>query len=336
MNYIVLDLEWNQSPIGQAGEHPRMPFEIIEIGAAKINENYEFVEEFRRLITPKLYPKLHKYIKELLSYDEKELRRKGVSFKKACTEFLEWCGEGQDGEKEDYIFCTWGPSDLTYLQTNMDFYRMDPLPFPLKFYDIQQIYAEKYTKDNSICKLEKAVDFLNLEMERTFHEAVNDAYYTAMVLKEGKFGNISDKYSIDLYKHPKTREDVIIEYHDRKLDYISEEFDSKKEAMKDQGIMSVKCPRCGRKVTIRIPWFPVNSGTEYSVGKCFLHGNMLASVKFKSASDSTSKVFVVKRIVPISKKRYIEVSKKRDLVNAKKEDRMQKYKAKLETREGRA
>ena len=32
MNYIVLDLEWNQSPLGQAGEHPRMPFEIIEIG----------------------------------------------------------------------------------------------------------------------------------------------------------------------------------------------------------------------------------------------------------------------------------------------------------------
>ena len=35
MNYIVMDLEWNQSYNGHMGEHPRMPFEIIEIGASK-------------------------------------------------------------------------------------------------------------------------------------------------------------------------------------------------------------------------------------------------------------------------------------------------------------
>ena len=43
MNYIVFDLEWNQSHIGQAGEHPRMPFEIIEIGAFKLNKKYETI-----------------------------------------------------------------------------------------------------------------------------------------------------------------------------------------------------------------------------------------------------------------------------------------------------
>ena len=36
MNYIVMDLEWNQSYNGHMGEHPRMPFEIIEIGAVKV------------------------------------------------------------------------------------------------------------------------------------------------------------------------------------------------------------------------------------------------------------------------------------------------------------
>ena len=115
MNYIVFDLEWNQSPIGQAGEHPRMPFEIIEIGAVKVNDKLEIVDEFRRLIRPKLYPTLHKYIRDILSYDEKELKKNGVSFKQACTEFLEW-----SGSPDSYIFCTWGPSDLHYLQTNMD------------------------------------------------------------------------------------------------------------------------------------------------------------------------------------------------------------------------
>ena len=33
MNYIVLDLEWNQCPYGKEREIRRLPFEIIEIGA---------------------------------------------------------------------------------------------------------------------------------------------------------------------------------------------------------------------------------------------------------------------------------------------------------------
>lgn len=329
MNYIVLDLEWNQSPIGQAGEHPRMPFEIIEIGAVKLDRNYHYVDEFRQLITPKLYPKLHKYIREILTYDERELRRNGVSFKKACQDFLDWCEDGED--EEGYVFCTWGPSDITYLECNMDFYRMAPLPFPQKFYDIQQIYAEKYSKDESVCKLEKAVRALELEMDRPFHAAVNDAYYTAKVLEKGHFGDISDKYCFDLYRHPKTREEIIMEYHDKKLDYISNEYADRRTALADSEVMSVQCSRCGRATVKRVDWFQVSRGTEYAVGKCLVHGNMLASVKVRSASDSSDRVFVVKRVVPISKKRCKEIRDKHDIIMAKREEKYQKYRDKVAT-----
>ena len=37
MNYIVFDLEWNQCPYGKDKENQRLPFEIIEIGAVKLN-----------------------------------------------------------------------------------------------------------------------------------------------------------------------------------------------------------------------------------------------------------------------------------------------------------
>ena len=39
MNYIVFDLEWNQNPAGKKSRNDRLPFEIIEIGAVKVNEN---------------------------------------------------------------------------------------------------------------------------------------------------------------------------------------------------------------------------------------------------------------------------------------------------------
>ena len=39
MNYIVFDLEWNQCPYGKEKENKKLPFEIIEIGAVKLDEN---------------------------------------------------------------------------------------------------------------------------------------------------------------------------------------------------------------------------------------------------------------------------------------------------------
>ena len=39
MNYIVLDLEWNQSSSGEEEVVKVLPFEIIEIGAIKLNSN---------------------------------------------------------------------------------------------------------------------------------------------------------------------------------------------------------------------------------------------------------------------------------------------------------
>ena len=50
MNYIVLDLEWNQSPTGKADEIKTIPFEIIEIGAVKLNEQQEILDQFSEMI----------------------------------------------------------------------------------------------------------------------------------------------------------------------------------------------------------------------------------------------------------------------------------------------
>ncbi len=49
MNYIVFDLEWNQSPGGKKYSNSRLPFEMIEIGAVKMNEQREVVVCFRDL-----------------------------------------------------------------------------------------------------------------------------------------------------------------------------------------------------------------------------------------------------------------------------------------------
>ena len=37
MDYVIFDLEWNQCPYGKGKENPKLPFEIIEIGAVKMD-----------------------------------------------------------------------------------------------------------------------------------------------------------------------------------------------------------------------------------------------------------------------------------------------------------
>ena len=63
--YIVLDLEWNQSSRGKEGSVNCLPFEIIEIGAVKLNENFRTVSEFHRLIRPRVYRQMHFKISEV-------------------------------------------------------------------------------------------------------------------------------------------------------------------------------------------------------------------------------------------------------------------------------
>ena len=48
MNYIVFDLEWNQCPGGKKGANKKIPFEIIEIGAVKLNNEKEVTDKIGR------------------------------------------------------------------------------------------------------------------------------------------------------------------------------------------------------------------------------------------------------------------------------------------------
>ena len=87
MNYIVFDLEWNQCPFGKDRENPRLPFEIIEIGAVKLDEGKKVLGEFHRLIHPMVYKRIHFRTKEILGMSMKMLES-GDFFYDAIKDFL--------------------------------------------------------------------------------------------------------------------------------------------------------------------------------------------------------------------------------------------------------
>ena len=119
MNYIILDLEWNQSSTGEEEVVKILPFEIIEIGAIKLNSSREKIGEFNELIKPQVYHEMHHITKKLIHIKMEQLENEKF-FPEVMEAFSDWCGE-------DYIFCTWGPLDLTELQRNIRYYGMRPI-----------------------------------------------------------------------------------------------------------------------------------------------------------------------------------------------------------------
>ena len=61
-------------PGGKRWSNSRLPFEIIEIGAVKLNEKKEIVDSFQRLVKPQVYNWIHDSIHEVIHMNYKICR----------------------------------------------------------------------------------------------------------------------------------------------------------------------------------------------------------------------------------------------------------------------
>lgn len=283
MNYIVLDLEWNQSEDGEE-ENKSLTFEIIEIGAIKLNKERVMVGEFSQLIKPQVYREMHKITSKLIHMQMEELEH-GKPFPEVIQAFLEWCGE-------EHIFCTWGPLDLTELQKNMCYYEMPPLSDrPFQFLDIQKLFSIAFEDGKSRRSLEYAVDELGIDKDIPFHRAFSDAYYTAKIL--GRIGEeVLKNCSYDIYTPPRSRKEEIFVVFDGYAKYISRVFDDKPAAMADREVISTKCYLCHKNLRKKIRWFTPNGKHYYCIAHCDKHGYMKGKIRIRRAQED--KVYVVK------------------------------------------
>ena len=297
MDYIVFDLEWNQSNTGREPEIEDLPFEIIEIGAVKLNNEMKFISEFSQLVKPKVYQELHYITRKLIHIQMEELQC-GKPFPLVMDEFLEWCGK-------DSIFCTWGPLDLVELQRNMRFYDMEPLSDkPFKFLDVQKLFSLAYEDGKTRRNLEYAIDFLKIDKDIPFHRAFSDAYYTGKVLEKinnaevDRENRILSNYSFDVFNLPKKKKDEIYVTFDNYAKYISREFNDKSDILLDKTVMNTKCYICRKNNKRVIKWFTPNGKHYYCVSCCDKHGYMKSKIRIRKSEEG--KVYVVKTMKFIS------------------------------------
>lgn len=290
-NYIVFDLEWNQSAEGKENSIEHLPFEIIEIGGVKMDEEFRMVSEFHELITPQVYTQMHYKILEVTHMDMGRLKQEGRPFDKVIEEFLRWCGE-------DCIFCTWGAMDLTELQRNMGYYQVEiPFAKPLLYYDVQKLYALQNGDGKIKPSLDHAVEELGILEQRPFHQALDDAYYTGKVMQHLDFSRWRPYISIDYYQIPQNKEEEIYLEFPTYSKYVSRGFESKEEALADKTVTDMVCKDCKRMLRKKQRWFSLNQKQYFCLAICPVHGFVQGKIRMKKSEQG--RFYVVKTIKPI-------------------------------------
>jgi len=305
MNYIILDLEWNQGAAEKTKE--KLPFEIIEIGAIKLNDRRERTDEFNELIRPQIYHEMN-YVTRKLIHLQIEQLEKGRTFPEVMRAFRNWWGE-------DYIFCTWGSMDLIELQRNIRYYQMEPLADrPFRFLDIQKLFSIAFEDRKSRRSLEYAIDFLKIEKDIPFHRALSDAHYTAKVLALLD-ENVLENYSFDIFHIPASKKEEIYVVFDKipqesYAKYISRGFEDKEKAMSDKNVISTKCYLCQKSLKKKIRWFTPNGKHYYCVSYCNVHGHMKSKIRIRRSEDG--QIYIVKTEKFISEQDVENICKKQE------------------------
>ena len=181
MNYIVLDLEFNQPYNFRSGKRttlePQLPFEIIQIGAVKMDDCFNITEKFNYFVNPQVYKRIHPIVEKITGITLDKLKDSS-NFLGAYDAFVNFIGNG------DAVLCSWGIDDIKSLFRNILFHKCDQNQITKKYLNVQSFATKhlNFEAGNSI-GLKNAVELLNIPQECQYHDALNDAYYTALVFQ---------------------------------------------------------------------------------------------------------------------------------------------------------
>ncbi len=179
MNYIVFDLEFNQDfSSGATQKLHRHFFEIIQIGAVKLDQHLNALDTFDRYVNPTLYVEVNPFITELTGITTEQLDGE-KAFPESYKDFIDFiCGD-------DFVFCIWGMADLRELYKNIRYHKLDQKLLSRRYINLQTFAAQHLNlSQKTLPKLKTTVELLGIPLVHSFHNAFHDALYTAEVFRK--------------------------------------------------------------------------------------------------------------------------------------------------------
>ena len=277
MYYITLDLEWNQAYAQKALAVQRqlglrLRGEVIQIGAVKMDKNMRICGSYQVIVKPKFFKKLHKHVSTLTGITQEQMDS-GMMLPEAERSFREWCGK-------DFVFLTWGPDDIPMLKENFNAHRLDGSWLECT-YDLQRIFNAQTDGDMKRQRsLEYAMEYFELKQTLPAHDALNDAYFTALVAKKLNVPEGVAKYNEE--KGEFLEESVIGD-----ADAGDDGYVTINEMLADDVVRRPLCPICHKPLELKAQ--PLHTkGQRYTLHfACQSDGDMLLVLKLHRNFNDT-------------------------------------------------
>ncbi len=186
--HIFLDFEMNPIPreFSEAREYCRA--EICEIGAVKLDRNYEPVERYSRFVKPHYAP-IAPHITGLTGIRDADVAD-APSFAEAIADFADWIGGGTAR------IYSWSLSDWRQLDDEAWLKELE-LPWQLRqrWMDFQAVYTRLIGLSKPLA-LKYAVGAVDQRFDGSAHRAVDDAWNSAELLRIVKAGRLNEQAAV--------------------------------------------------------------------------------------------------------------------------------------------
>ncbi|MFT4145852.1 MAG: 3'-5' exonuclease [Mobilitalea sp.] len=208
MHYIVFDLEFNQDlPSLQKSEETLSlcPYEIIQIGAMKLDQSLNHIASFNRYIRPVIYSEISPIVTKLTGITSGQLQIEKY-FPEVYQDFIAFIDD------KDAVFCTWGISDVREIFRNATYHNQKKEHLPLMYINLQPyVIKHLHLPQNQLISLQNAVETLNILKPYQFHNALYDTYYTTEVFKKIDSKTLEPiRYDSNIVKpRPRSRKKVL-------------------------------------------------------------------------------------------------------------------------------
>jgi len=284
MNLVVVDFEWNQAMRSDSPVFNHLPIhlrgEIIEIGAVRLNDDYSVGEEFTMDVRPEYFRQMHYQVKKITGFDKERLSN-GVPFPEACAAFREFCGD-------DVVFLTWGSDDRSIFEQNIIIHDLD-WDWIDEWINLQLIYNVQTGGNKNQRSLADAMEHFEIPQTRVAHDALGDAYNTALVTTKldmrAGLRAYDDAPRILESRMPGTVAAPETEPVPEpiRMDAFSG-YSTKAEAFADPAVSELCCPVCNGPMAAQ-KWVNQGEGRYLNLYSCPEHGKYLMRVRFKQNSD---------------------------------------------------
>lgn len=195
MNYLVIDLEMCKVPRDYRSKGYKYANETIQIGAVLLDEKFKRIGILSQFVRPE-HGVIDYFIKNLTGIKNGQVKR-APRLQEALLHMLNWIGD------REYKVYAWSGSDRAQIlheikAKNIVDEKIASFMEESRWVDYQDIFMKRYEMSRKM-SLEEALGRADIDPEGRFHDGLNDAVNTGLLIEKLE---LNPDYQLVSYEMP--------------------------------------------------------------------------------------------------------------------------------------